>query len=109
MTRTAAAARVARSRNFGNGCESARGDLGFNGAFGNKKARTDQRFIAGPIIARRIAVLPNRSQQRITRELRAMLSFHFESRKLTLYECVPILPDDSGFGSRDIHNPLGQQ
>ena len=37
-----------------------------------------------------------------------MLSFRFKLREMTL-QIPTILPDDGGFGSRDIHNSFGQQ
>ena len=77
MTRTAAAAGVARARDFRNAAQSAARNLSFDGAFRNKEARADQRFVARPIVARGVAVLANRGQQRVTNELGAVLSFRF--------------------------------
>ena len=105
MTRTAAAARVARACDFRNGLQSATRNLSFDRAFGNKEARANQRFIACPIVARGVAVLTNRRQQRVTSELRAMFSPWLRFSKL---QRASILPDDGGFGSRDIDNPFGQ-
>ena len=107
MTRTAAAARVARARHFSNTLQSARGDLTFDSAFGNKETRADKCFVAGPVVARGVTVLTNRRQQRITRQFRTMLSPCFQLRQVSC-QCAAILPDDGGFGSRDIQNPFGQ-
>lgn len=108
MTRTAATARVARARDIRNALQSKRRDLSFNGAFGNKEASADERFVAAPIVARRVAVLANRRQQRVACQFRTMLSPWLKAMKDS-FNCVAILPDDGGFGSRDIHNPFGQQ
>ena len=108
MTRTAAAAGVARARDFRNAAQSTAGNLSFDGAFGNKEARADQRFVAGPIITRGVAVLANRSQQRVAGQLRTVLSPGLQPRKVS-FQRARILSDERGFGSRDIHNPLGQQ
>lgn len=108
MTRTAATAGVARTSDFGNRLQSTDRDLSFNGAFRNKEACADERFVATPIVARGIAVLTNRRQQRVTRQLRTVLSSRLETMKDS-FNGVTILPDDGGLSSRDIHNPLGQQ
>lgn len=73
MTRTAAPARVARARDFGNGLQSAARNLSFNSAFRNKETGADERFVSAPIVARGVAVLANRSQQRVAGELRTVL------------------------------------
>src|ERR1700754_575951 len=108
MTRTAPTARVARARDFTNSLQSTARNLSFNGAFGNKEARADERFVAGPVVARGIAVLAYRRQQRIAREFRTVLSSWLKTMKDS-FNRVSVLPDDGGFGSRDIHNPFGQQ
>lgn len=74
MTRTAAAASVARTRDFANGLKSMGRDLAFDGAFRNKETRADERFVAGPVIARSVAVLANRRQQCVARQFRTVLS-----------------------------------
>lgn len=108
MTRAAAAARVAGASDVGDRSETTRSDLVFDRAFGNKEARADKSFIADPLVAGGVAVLANRGQQRVARELRAVLSTWFEFGKVSL-QCVPILSDDGGLGSRDIHNAFSQQ
>ena len=108
MTRTAPAARIARARDFSDCLQSAARNLSFNSAFRNKEARADERFVAAPVVARGIAVLANRRQQRVAGELRTVLSSCLKLAKAMLQRAV-ILPDYGGFGSRDIHNPFGQQ
>lgn len=108
MTRTAATARVARARDFSNSLQSTSRDLSFDGAFRNKETGADERFVAPPIVARCVAVLANRRQQRVARQFRTVLSSWLKTMKDS-FNCVAILPDDGGFGSRDIPNPFGQQ
>lgn len=74
MTRTAAAARVARARDFGDARKSTACNLAFDRAFGNKEARANERFVTAPVIARGVAVLADRSEQCVASEFRAMLS-----------------------------------
>src|SRR5829696_5450899 len=100
MTRTATAAGVTGSRDFGDSCKFARSDLVFNRTFRDEEARADERLVANPFIARRITELANRLQQRVTRKLRAMLSAGFT--ELFTPKCVTILPDDGSLGSRNI-------
>ena len=107
MTRTTATARIARARDFRDGLQSTRRDLSFNSAFGNKETRADERFVAGPVVTRGIAVLANRREQRIASEFGTMFSPRLKAMKDTFHR-APILPDDGRFGSRDIHNPFGQ-
>ncbi len=85
MTRTAATARVAGARDFGDGSQFSARDLALDSAFGNKKARADQRFVTGPIVARGVAVLPNRSQQRVTGQFRTVLSAGFQTVKTVVH------------------------
>jgi len=73
MTRATATTRVTRARDFGNRLQSAARNLSFNSAFRNKEARADERFVAAPIVACGVAVLANRSQQRVAGEFRTML------------------------------------
>ena len=108
MTRTAAAARVTRAGHFADGLQSAGRDFSFNGAFGDKETRADECLVAGPIVARGVAVFANRRQQRVACQFRAVLSGRFQLRKLTFYQCAPILPDYGRLATREIHNPLGQ-
>ena len=108
MTRTATAARVTRARHVGDGLKSAGRDFAFDRAFGNEETRADKCFVAGPVVARGITVFANRRQQGITREFRAVLSARLEPWKVS-FQRLPILPDDGGFGSRNIHNQLSQQ
>ena len=108
MTRTAAAARVARARHFADRLQSAGRDFTFNGAFGNKETRADECLVARPVVARGVAVFANRRQQGVARQFRAVLSGRLQLRELTFYQCARILPDDGRLGSRDIHNPLSQ-
>ena len=114
MTGTAAAARATNARDVRNSLQSAAQNFSFNRALRNKETRTDQSFLTAPLLARRIAELANRSQQRITRESRTMFSTGFRrlSPVLNFGELAPqyvtILPDDGGLGSRNVHNPLGQ-
>lgn len=108
MARAAAAARIALAGHFSDGLQSAIGNLTFDSAFRNKETRADEGFIAGPVVTSRITVLANGSQQGIARNLRAMLPTRLQLRELTSYQCAGILADDSGVGSRDIQNPLGQ-
>jgi predicted Zn-dependent protease len=83
MTGTATAAGVAGAGNFGHGLESTFRDLGFNRPFRDKEARADERLIAAPLLARRIAVFTNRLQQRVTRKLRTVFSVCFQTIHMT--------------------------
>lgn len=74
MARTAAAARVARARDFGDARKSTACNLAFDRAFGNKEARAYERFVTAPVIARGVAILADRSEQRVASELRTVLS-----------------------------------
>ena len=108
MTRTAAAARVASTRNFSHARQSARGNLAFDGAFRNEEARANQRFVAGPLVTRRIAVFANRSQKRVARQLRTMFAPRLQPGEFTSH-CAHILADEGRVASRNIHNALRQQ
>ena len=108
MTRTTAATGVARARDFSNVLQAVRFDFTFDCAFRNEEARADERFVAGPIVARGVAILANRCEQRIAREFRTVFSVPFQIGKVST-QCGGILSDDGCFGSRDIHNPFCQQ
>lgn len=77
MTRSAAAAGVTNARDFGDSRKSAGLYLTFDGAFGNKKAGADQRFIACPIVACGVAVFANRGQQSIAGESRTVFVIRY--------------------------------
>ena len=101
MTGTAAAAGVTDARDFGDSVESSRRNLVFNRAFRNEEARANKRFIARPLVAHRIAKLANRSQEGVARKFWTVFAAGFKVGKVSP-ECITILPDDGGFGSRDI-------
>src|ERR1043165_575 len=105
MTRTAAAARVASSRDFGDSSQAVRRDLAFDRPLGNKETRADQRFVAGPVGTRGIAVLANRGKKRVAGQLRTMLVFRFKVRERP-FQRIRILSDNGRVGSRDIYHPL---
>ena len=73
MTRTAPAAGVARARDFRHAAQSMARNFSFDGAFGNKEARADERLVARPIVARGVAVLANRGEQGVTGQFRTVL------------------------------------
>ena len=79
MTRTATAAGVTDSRDFGYGLKISRGNLVFNRSFRDEEAGADKGFVAGPLVACRIAELPNRSQQCVVCEFRTVLSVYFQT------------------------------
>jgi len=108
MTRAAASAGVADAGHFRHGCKLTTSDLVFDRAFGNEKAGADECFIADPFVACRIAVLANRRKQGVAGEFRTVL---FAALKVGKVACqfVGILANGGRFGSRDIHNSLGQQ
>lgn len=108
MTRTAAAAGVTRAGHIGNGPQSARRDLVFNCAFGNKETCANQRFVARPLIARGIAVLANGRQQRVARQLRTMLPRRLQTNKTTP-QLGHVLRERRSFGRRCAHHVLRQQ
>ncbi|HEU5460243.1 MAG TPA: hypothetical protein VFU83_07095, partial [Pyrinomonadaceae bacterium] len=60
MTRSATAAGVTRIRHFGNCREAVRLNLTFDCTLRHEEARTDQRLVTRPLIARRIAEIANR-------------------------------------------------
>lgn len=108
MTRTAPTARVARTRDFGDGLQSTARNLSFNSVFGNKEARADERFVTSPVVARSVAILANRCQQRVAGQFRTVLSSWLKTMKDS-FNRVAILSDDGRFGRRNIHHPFGQQ
>ena len=73
----------------------------FDGAFGNEEAGANERFVAGPIISRGVAVFANCRKQRIAGERRAvfvMLNYADESLRF--------LRHGGGFGSSAAHDAL---
>lgn len=103
MTRAATTARVAGACDFGDGFESARRDLMFDGSFGNEKTGADQRFVANPLVTRGIAILANRRQQRIPREAGAVRVLSFQTGKLITHV------GSRGFGGGCADGLLSQQ
>ena len=85
MTRTATAAGVTNSRHFGYGLKISRGNLVFNRPFRDEEAGADKRFITGPLVARSIAEITNRSEQRIACEFWTMLSVCFQTVQTQVY------------------------
>ena len=101
MTRTATAAGVTNSRNFGHGLKISRGNLVFNRSLRDEEAGANERFVANPLIARRIAELPNRREQCLAREFWTVFSVCFQT--------VPTQVDYRSFGSSFTNDLFRQQ